>query len=114
MNVEQLGVEDLQPLFVWGVTLGKEISDDLADKKLSVQEGIGLLDNFMQVPNLLEKKDAIIEQAKDLSLDEVNQIVSSVEGNFTKEEVVETIHDALNWIVATKNMIERIAHRNAA
>lgn len=114
MNVENLGVEDLQALFTFGAKLGKEVSVDLADKKITLNEGIGLIDNFMQVPDLLAKKDLIIAQAKDLSLDEVDQLVASVQGEFTKEEVVETIHDALNWIVATKNLIERFAPQKAA
>lgn len=113
MNVEQLGVEDLKQLFDFGVKLGKEISDDLADKKFTLQEGIGLIDNFMQVPDLINKKDSILAQAKDLSLDEVAQLTADADGEFTNADVVDVIHDALNWIVATKNIIERFSKKAA-
>ncbi|HEY8690570.1 MAG TPA: hypothetical protein VIM07_15140 [Chitinophagaceae bacterium] len=113
MNVEQLGVEDLKQLFDFGTKLGKEVSDDLADKKFTIQEGIGLIDNFMEVPDLLNKKDSILAQAKDLSLDEVDEIIAGAEGEFTKGDVVEIIHDALNWIVSTKNLIVRFGKKAA-
>lgn len=111
MDIQNLEPKELGQLFDWGVILGKEISDDLADKKITLQEGLGLLDNFMQVPDLLSKKDLILEQAKALTLDQVDIIVTKYESTFTKEEVIETIHDSLNWIVATKNLIVRFGKK---
>lgn len=107
MNVENLGIEDLKPLVEWGVKLGKEVSDDFADKKISIAEGVALLDNFMQVPDLLSKKDAILAQAEDLSTDEANELIAAFDGVITKQDVIDTIHDSLNWLIATKNLIFR-------
>lgn len=113
MNAEQLGIEDLKPLFVFGAKLGKEISDDLSDDKFTLQEGIGLIDNFMAIPDLINKKDSIIAQAKDLSLDEVKELTVGVEGEFDNEKVVRIIEKSLNWIVATKDIIEEFTNKAA-
>lgn len=114
MNVEQLGVEDLKQLFDFGYKFGKDVSVDLEDKKISFQEGLALVSDFMQVPDLWAKKDSILAQAEDLSLDEVNQLIVDAEGQFTKQNVIDTIHDCLNWLVSSKNLYERFSHKKAA
>lgn len=113
MSVEKFGIDNLKKVLSFGVTIGKQISDDLADKKISLQEALGLIPSLMSLPDLIASKDAIIDEAKDLSLDEIQQLVASVDGAITNENVVGTIEDALNFIVSGKNLVERFTKKAA-
>lgn len=107
MADEKFGIENLKAVLKFGVTLGKNISDDLADKKLSFGEVLGLAAQLGQISDFVANKDAIIAEAKDLSFDEIKELVAEVEQVITNEEVVATIEDAIAVIIAAKNLIER-------
>lgn len=110
MAQEKFGTENLKKLVSFGVTIGKSISDDLNDDKFTLQEGLALLPQLMSVPDIINSKDAIINEAKDLSIDEVGQLVAGIEGA-TSENVVGIIEDALTFIVAGKNLVERFTNK---
>lgn len=111
---EKIGIENLKAVLVFGVTIGKNISDDLTDKKFTFTEILGLIPQLAQIPDLVAKKDQIIAEAKDLTLDEVKELVAVVEGVITNEEVVATIEDGIAVAVAVKNLIERFSKKKAA
>jgi hypothetical protein len=113
MADEKFGVENLQKLLSFGVQVGKQLSDDLSDGKVSFTEVLALIPSFTALPDFIAKKDAIIAEAKDLSLDEVKQLAASVDGQFANEEVVAIIEDALNFIVSAKNLVERFTAKKA-
>lgn len=112
MQEEKFGIENLKKLASFGVSVGKSISDDLSDGKFTFQEGLALLPQLMSVPDIINSKDAIIEEAKDLSIEEVGQLVAGIEGA-TSENVVGIIEDALTFIVAGKNLVERFTNKAA-
>ena len=107
MAEEKLGIENLEKVLQFGVQVGKQLTDDLSDKKITFSEVIALIPSFMSLPDFIAKKDAIVAEAKDLSLEEVKQLVDAVDGVFADEEVVAIIEDALNFVVSAKNLIER-------
>jgi hypothetical protein len=112
MADEKFGIENLKKLVSFGVTIGKNISDDLQDDKFTLQEGLALLPQLMSIPDIINSKDAIISEAKDLSIDEVGELVDGIEGA-TSENVVGIIGDALTFIVAGKSLVERFTHKAA-
>lgn len=112
MADEKFGIENLKKLVSFGVTIGKNISDDLQDDKFTLQEGLALLPQLMSIPDIINSKDAIISEAKDLSIDEVGELVDGIEGA-TSENVVGIIEDALTFIVAGKNLVERFTNKAA-
>ncbi|MEO9145076.1 MAG: hypothetical protein ABI237_05915 [Ginsengibacter sp.] len=113
MSNEKFGIENLKKLVAFGVAFGASISADLADGKFTLSEGIALLPQLMAIPDLVASKDAIINEAKDLSIDEVNELVAGIEG-VTSENVTGIISDALTFIVAGKNLVERFTNKPAA
>ena len=108
---EKYGIEALKSVLSFGITIGQSLSSDLADKKLSLTEIIGLVPQFLELPNLVAQKDEIINEAKDLSLDEVKELVGSFNGVITNENLVGTIEDILTLVVAAKNVIERFTSK---
>lgn len=108
---DKVGIENLKAVLVFGVTIGKSISADLEDKKFSFVEMLALLPQLAQIPDFVSKKDQIIAEAKDLSLDEIKELVAVVEGVITNEEVIATIEDAISVAVAAKNLIERFSKK---
>jgi hypothetical protein len=112
MADEKFGIDNLKKVVSFGVTVGKQISDDLADDKFTLQEGLALLPQLMSIPDIINSKDAIINEAKDLSIDEVGQLIDGIEGA-TSENVVGIIEDALTFIVAGKNLVERFTKKAA-
>jgi hypothetical protein len=109
---EKFGIDNLKKVVSFGVTIGKNISDDLSDDKFTLQEGLALLPQLMSIPDIINSKDAIINEAKDLSIDEVGQLIDGIEGA-TSENVVGIIEDALTFIVAGKNLVERFTKKAA-
>lgn len=111
---EKVGIETLQQVLAFGVKIGKEITADLADGKFTFAEALNLLPDFIALPDLISKKDAIIAEAKDLSLAEVDALVAGVGGVVTSADVLGTITDALNFVVAGKNLVERFTKKATA
>lgn len=107
MAEEKFGIENLKKVIAFGVKVGTDISTSLEDGKISLTEAFALLPDFLALPDLLANKQAIIDEAKDLSMDEVNELVSGFGGVVKSEDVINTITDALNIIVSAKNLIER-------
>lgn len=111
MADEKFGIENIKKVVIFGATVGKSISDDLADNKITLQEVLALIPSLMSIPDLIANKQAIIDEAKDLSFDEIKEVVAAVEGSITNENVVGTIEDALNFIIAGKNLVERFSKK---
>lgn len=104
---ETLGIDDLKQVFVLGIKVGKDLSADLKDGALSFSEGLSLALDFSTVPDLLAKKEAIIAQAKDLSVDEVKELTTLVEGSITNQDIVDTINDGLALLQIVHNLVVR-------
>lgn len=111
MADEKLGIENLKAVLKFGVGIGTTLAADLADNKLSFSEGLGLVAQLSQVQDFVANKDNIIAEAKDLTVDEIKELVESAEGAITNEEVVATITDALAVLISVKNLIERFTKK---
>lgn len=114
MATEKFGIDALKEVAAFAVSIGKQISNDLSDGKVSLTEGLALLPSFIQVPGLISKKDEILNELKDLSLNEVNELVASVDGQISSEDLIGTLTDALNFAVSAKNLVERFVKKPQA
>lgn len=108
-----VGTDDLKAVLILGAQIEKTISSDLADGKISLAEVFALLPYLMQIPDLITKKDAIISQAKSLSLDQVSALVAAIGGSVTDQNVIGTIEDVINLIVSIKAVIVRFTTKKA-
>lgn len=114
MATEKFGIENLRTVFNFGVSFGKLVATDLEDHKISFAEGLGLVAKLSEVQDIVANKDAIIAEAKDLSFDEIKELLKDVQGVFTNQDVVDTIEDAITIAVVAKRVIERFGKQKAA
>lgn len=114
MTEEKFGIDNLKSVLVFGVTVGKTIAEDVADKKFTFTEIMALLPQLMKIPDLVAQKDAIVAEAKDLTIDEIRELVAVVEGVINNEDVVATIEDVISIGVAIKNLIGRFKPKTVA
>ena len=105
MSEEKFGIENLKKVLALGVGIQKWYKSANEDGKIELSEVFAGLPQLMAIPDLIASKDAIIQEAKDLSMDEVHELSAGMEG-VASEKVVDIIIDALVFIVATKALIE--------
>lgn len=106
MAEEKFGIENLQKLLELGITVGKQASVALEDGKVTFSEGIALALALSPIGDLVAKKDDIINEAKDLSTEEIEKLVAQVQGGITNDKVVATIGYGLNIYIAVMGLVD--------
>lgn len=105
---EKFGIENLEKVFKFGLTLGGTVVDDIKDNKMSMTEIFALIPQLTQIPDLLSHKQDIINEAGDLSMDEITKLTKDIEGVFTNAKVVAVIEKSIVAIVAIKDLISSV------
>lgn len=77
-----LGIENLKVVAKFGITLGEDVAKVLADGKITALEGLGLLPDLMGISGILENKDAIVSEFKDLTSEERAELNTYIAGEF--------------------------------
>lgn len=98
---KELGIEDFKKLVDFGFSTTKVVKQVLADGKVELQEVFQLLPVLMSLPEIISKKDAILEQAKNFTIEEVQQVMAGKEGS---ESFLYVLENALNAAVSIKNL----------
>ena len=62
-----LGIEHLKTVAKFGIDLGEKTASILEDGKVSAMEALGYLPVLLSVPGIIEHKDDIVNEFKDLS-----------------------------------------------
>lgn len=102
---EKFGIENLQKLLTFGVNLGTSVVNESKDG-FNLNDVFNLLPQLMQIPDFIKNKDTIINEAKDLSIDEIKQLVGAVNGVIKDEHVVSIITNALNVAVSVVALVQ--------
>lgn len=112
MPEELFGIETIKDLMKVGFKFGKEAADDFADKKLSLWEGIGLVDNVFELIGIGKKWSDIEKELGDLSDDEQEQLEAFAQEQFDipNADVKEFIKDAVMWGFVTVSLVNRFKH----
>lgn len=110
MSEEKFGVENLQKVLKFGVDFSTAVIADAKDG-FNFNDIIQLLPQLMQITDFIKNKDAIINEAKDLSFVEIQELVKSVEGVIKDEQVVSIIENALAFVVAGVNLVNNFTHK---
>lgn len=106
MTEEKFGIENLKVVLALGVSVGKQAASSLEDGKITFQESIQMALSLVPVGDLLKRKEDILNEAKDLSMAEIEELVASVQGAITNEKVVATIGYGLDIAIAVTGLIE--------
>ena len=102
---EKFGIENLQKLLSFGVNLGTSVVSESKDG-FNLNDVFNLLPQLMQIPDFIKNKDTIINEAKDLSIEEIKQLVGAVNGVIKDEHVVSIITNALNVAVSVVALVQ--------
>lgn len=106
MPTEKFGIENLKKVMAFGVAIGKEVATDLTDSKLTFLEVIQLATQLAGIGELVKNKEAIIEEAKDLTIAEIEELVTGVGDAINNEKVTAVIEHALGVIVSVAALIQ--------
>jgi len=105
MAEEKFGIENLQKVLSFGVGLATSVVADSKDG-FNINDVFQLLPQLMQIPDFIKNKDAIINEAKDLSIAEIEQLVASVNGVIKNEHVSSIIEHALSVAVSVTALVQ--------
>lgn len=103
MADETVGTENLKKAAAFLVTLGTSIKNALADGKVDLVEIVSILPNLALIPALVESKDAIVNEAKNLSVKKVQDLESTYVG-VGSESVTNTITNLLFVLVSVQSL----------
>lgn len=90
----------------FGVSFGLHLSTELKDG-FDYSKIFALVPDLMQIPDLLKNKQAILDEVKDLSVDEIATLVNSVKDSalITSDKVKEIISIAVDILQAVAKLI---------
>ncbi len=102
---EKFGIINLQKVWNFGVIISKTVISDIKDSKLTFAEIFSLLPQFLQVQDFIAHKQDIINEAKDLSFDEIKILVGDAETVINNQDVTNFIEDTLNLVISVTAVI---------
>lgn len=102
-----IGISQLKTVAKFGIDLGEQASSALADNKISAQEAFGFLPVLMGIPGIIQQKDQIVAEFKDLDNVErleLNQYIHQ-EFDIANDELENKIEKGLNAVVAVLDLV---------
>lgn len=102
-----LGIENLKVVAKFGIDLGEKAASVLADGKMTGNEVFELLPVLMSIPGILQKKDAIVAEFKDLSTDERAELNAFIQLEFDipNDQLETKIEKGLTAVVAVLDLV---------
>lgn len=108
---QEVGIENLKKVVVLAASIWNNVAGALQDKKYTIPEMLSLLPYLGSVTEIVQNKDAIINEAKNLTLAKVKDLIASVEAQIADKAVLTKIENALNAAIAIKVVIQDYAHK---
>lgn len=104
--MEKFGIDNLKKVLNFGVSFGLHLSTELKDG-FDYYKIFALVPDLMQVPDLLKNKQAIMDEVKDLSVEEIAALITSVENSalITSDKVKEIISIAVDILQAVVKLV---------
>lgn len=102
-----VGIENLKKVAKFGIDLGEKTASVFEDGKVSTMEAFGFLPVLMDIPGIIEKKDDIIAEFKDLSTEERTELNAFIQAEFDiADDALETkIEKGLTAVVAILDLM---------
>lgn len=107
MEDEKFGIEDFKKVLKLYGDLKKWYETSNADGKITMDEYFQLVSQANAIQDIVQSREAVIEQAKDLSLAEVQELKPALEA-LGNPDVVRVATVVLNFVVSAKDLIELI------
>lgn len=103
-----MGIDQLKIVAKFGIDLGEAFAAALADKKITLQEALGFLPTVMALPGILQAKDQIVAEFKDLDMAEREELNKYIQTEFdiANDQLENKIEKGLIAAVAVLDLIE--------
>lgn len=72
--MEKFAIDNLKKVLNFGISFGLHLSTEFKDG-FDYTKIFGLVPDLMQIPDLLKSKQAIMDEVKDLSVDEIATLI---------------------------------------
>lgn len=77
-----LGIDNLKKAGKFGVGLGMQIEKALADGKFTWTDLPGFVDELLEIPGIVNNREAIVAEFKDLTIDERAELLAYLKQEF--------------------------------
>jgi hypothetical protein len=100
------GTKNLKRMLKLTADIMTEASDDLKDGKISWLEGLGFVDELMQLPGVIKTWPAIKQEIGELSADEKTDLYEYAVEIFDipNDKAEEFVEKALAWVIEGVNL----------
>lgn len=104
--MEKFGIDNLKKVLQFGITLGLHTAQQVKDG-FQIADVFALLPELLQIPDFVKNKQAILDEVKDLSVDEIEQLIVFVKdsGVFTSEKIKSIIGDSIDVISSVTKLV---------
>ena len=105
--MSKFGVSNLKKAVRFATSVGNEFQNALADGKFSATEAFNFIDEVAQLPEIINSRAEIVAEAKDIDSAEGQELRQYVrtELNIANEKVEDVIDSAINWVLATAQLV---------
>jgi len=103
----KLGINNLKKAVRLATSIGNEFQTALADGKFQATEAFGFIDEVAQLPDVINSRNEIAAEAKDIDSAEGQELRQYVrdELHIANEKVEDVIDAAVNWILSTAQLV---------
>jgi hypothetical protein len=104
-----IGIENLKRAALLAIRFGQQIEESSKDG-FKVSDLFSFIDEFAAIPAVVESKQAIIDEFKDLTPQERNELIAYVEAELKLEnkKTEEIIEAALGVMISLLTLIEKL------
>ena len=105
--MSKFGITNLKKCVRFATSVGNEFQNSLADGKFSGIEAFNFIDEVAQLPEIINNRAEIVAEAKDIDSVEGQELREYVrtELNIANEKVEDVIDSAINWVLATAQLV---------
>ncbi len=108
--MNNLGIENLKAVALFGINLAESLDKKLEDGKINLFEGIGLLKDLKDIPDVIKAAPAAVEELKDLDQDEREELVALVQNelDLRNDNVEKLVERGINLTSEIAGLIEDV------
>lgn len=108
--MKKLGIESIKIIILFGLSLGNELGKALEDKKLSIGEAFGFIDDLNDIDDVIEAVKKAPAEFLDLDSEEKAEIQSIVKVEFDIEDdkVEDAIEESFGFTLDTFRYVNRM------
>lgn len=105
--MSQVGIDKIKAAMKLAADLRNTTADALADGTFQWQEAFGFIPSLMQIQGVVNSAAELVEQVKDADHNEREELEAYAKDvlNIPSENVEQFIADAVDWVVATVQLI---------